>query len=217
MSGTNGDRERPVNIMLGGASAPVTTDTDSFYRDYIIHNNRELTSQLSQLTEELSVVRQERDDLEEQANRNESKNINLKQHVKNFRDQAELYRAIANADHRFFRDYLQAGRDARLRAEGKGISQWINPSDHDISTVLMVLMLMIQLYFSVAINFTLSVLLITGWIMRPEREHTALVERMRVEAEIAVLIDNKNAKKAELDKLKRTLDIVGTAVDNLET
>lgn len=212
------DRDRPVNIVLGSTTHPVTTETDTFYRDYIIHENRELTGKLYELREELTAVRQERDELEEQADSNEAKNINLKQHVKNFRDQAELYREIANADHKFFREYMQEGRDSRLRAEGTHTSYWRNPSDRDGATALMALMLCLQLYFSVGMSFTLSMVMLATWVMRPVREDTsAQGERQRVEEQLATLIRLKNEKKAELTRLKQTLDIVGTAVDNLET
>lgn len=206
----SGTTDHPVNIVLGGTTAVPSSSNDTFYRDYVISNNTALTKKVHEFNEELIALRQERDILEEQVDQNESKNVTLKQHVKNFYNQAELYRQIATEDHKFFRKYLQNMRDARLRAEGHWITQLQTQSTNP--TVFMVMMLICQVYFSTITGIILSLIIVGTWTFLPNNT----TDSDDFENEINRLVNFKNAKKDEIAQLKRTLDIVGTAIDDLQ-
>jgi hypothetical protein len=191
----------PVQLFFSG-NPPQAKESHSMYKDYVIQQNVDLLRDNKQLSLEKQEYETRIDDLESQLSENETTSIKLKQFMKNFYHQSELYRSIAKADHDYFRSFLQHERDKDLALP---LHQY-NPC-----LWAMGVMLICQMYFSLLINLMISCgLLFVCYSITIEHSESHVLHRSK----ITDLVSFKNSKKKEIDELKRTMDVIGEVIDN---
>jgi hypothetical protein len=212
MSGTRD----PVQLIFPGQApvAPIPAPTQEF-KDYIIQQNVALAGEIKELQAENRLLTGQVSDLGDEVDTNEQTNIKLKQFVKNFHHQSELYRAIAKNDQTYFNTFLREERDAALiKAASKGMGSKITALFGDIDGVqfITLLLILIPLFFSMLMSTILTCTVAVVYDRVHHQHNADNLEKHRIK--IAALVAFKNTKKVELDQLKQTMDIVGEVIDN---
>lgn len=205
----------PVQIIFNDTNTERRpNEMDTRYKDYIISQNVMLHKEHTDMTEEVRELKSRINELEEQLDQHDRQTDKHKQYMKNFYHQSEIYRNIVKKDHTYFVELVRQDKDDEIRrqATNSAMSNATNKIQDTLELYVMVLIIIIQCYFSAMLATTISCgLIMIYYRYRPTSVHNTMKDHI-------VRIKDLQAYKAqeykELQGLKKTMDIIGEFIDN---
>ena len=203
-----------VNLIIG-------TDTqinkeDNKYKDYIMNQNISLLEENKNLTLELKAAENRIEELEEESDKDSLVSRKLKQHVQNFYTVSEIYKDILD-QYKIFTDKELEKYDRNLLIRKYKTNPFIR-SKMMLNFVIFIVYNTFIYYFGSSYLAALNIIIVALYVYFIGNIDDSSNRQVELEKKfhdnLTELVKYRESRKAELDELSDTIDIIGNFMDN---